>query len=192
MQKVCNKCLIEKDFSEFSLVKPGNGDKNNLSSRCKPCRAARNLELYHANKDKAKLQRQSYYAKNREKERLQALNWRTVNKDRHSENYKKWALENRARLTFKQSMRTKKVRLATPKTLNESHLMEMANFYKQARALSVQTGVQHHVDHIIPLKGANFSGLNVPWNMQILSAFDNVSKKNKVPADHRHLIWEHL
>lgn len=41
------------------------------------------------------------------------------------------------------------------------------------------TGVQHSIDHIIPLKGENVSGLNVPWNFQIIPLEDNQIKYNK-------------
>lgn len=51
--------------------------------------------------------------------------------------------------------------------------------YRQAKELTKATGVMHHVDHELPLKGEFVSGLHVHQNLQVLTARENVIKHNK-------------
>jgi len=52
--------------------------------------------------------------------------------------------------------------------------------YAKASNLSISTGILHHVDHIVPLKGQNVSGFHCEYNLQILTATENIKKSNKL------------
>jgi hypothetical protein len=50
--------------------------------------------------------------------------------------------------------------------------------YREADRLTVQTGVKHHVDHIIPLTHPRVCGLHVADNLRPIPAGPNMSKNN--------------
>lgn len=58
----------------------------------------------------------------------------------------------------------------------------MLAFYEEARRLTRETGIPHHVDHIIPIKHPLICGLHVEHNLQVLPAKANASKGNRLPA----------
>lgn len=49
--------------------------------------------------------------------------------------------------------------------------------YIKCKLISESTGIEHHVDHIIPISKG---GLHHPSNLQILTAFENLSKGDKI------------
>ena len=65
-----------------------------------------------------------------------------------------------------------------PAWLTDKHRKEIAVIYKQAVQITARTGIAHHVDHILPLRGKDISGLHVPSNLQILTETENLSKGN--------------
>src|ERR1019366_7056 len=70
----------------------------------------------------------------------------------------------------------------TPPWQTKAMVLEIRMLYEKAAELSKTSGTEHNVDHVIPLQGANVSGLHVPWNLQIITAAANSKKNNKVPV----------
>lgn len=67
---------------------------------------------------------------------------------------------------------------ATPRWLTADHHAEIARIYADCRRETDETCVPHEVDHIIPLRGIDVCGLHVPWNLRVITAYENRRKSN--------------
>jgi len=77
----------------------------------------------------------------------------------------------------------KKRKECTPPWLSKEQKYQIFKLRKTARDLEIETGVPHHVDHIVPVMGKTVCGLTVPWNLQIITKQSNQQKSNKFVSD---------
>lgn len=68
----------------------------------------------------------------------------------------------------------------TPAWVN---LADVYGVYAECARRSKETGVPHHVDHVIPLQGKTVSGLHVASNLRVITARENVRKRNIFDPD---------
>lgn len=80
---------------------------------------------------------------------------------------------------WSKAYQTKKV-FRVPSWVTQEDLDVMVEMYKEAKAMTVETGVPHEVDHIYPLQGKLVSGLHVPNNLRVIPRVDNRKKSNKL------------
>lgn len=96
--------------------------------------------------------------------------WRFNNKKIHNNRYKIYRQNNLPLMVARtQKYRAAKMN-ALPKWANISDLKQVY----------INCPIGLHVDHIVPLRGKNVSGLHVPWNLQYLTPQDNQRKSNKL------------
>lgn len=187
-EKVCKACKLPKPLDQFSRKKgyslPGAG----YSPRCKPCVVKKVADWVAANPDKVEQHRanpkRAEYAKKRyQRDRAEVLAAKRLERQQKPELFKEreraYALMYPGKVRAKGARRRKSLIRATPHWLTAIQQAQIEEFYELAVAKQMQTGVMQDVDHIVPLQGRDICGLHVPWNLQILTEFDNCSKHNK-------------
>ena len=135
-------------------------------------------EWYARNKEFAKERASEWQKENIERKREIRAKWRNTNQEQHSNYNKQWWSENKDKRATYQGKRKAAQLQRTPKWLTESDLRMIEAKYSLAAMLTRETGISHHVDHIIPLQGKKVSGLHVFSNLRVILGTDNVKKSN--------------
>ncbi len=133
-------------------------------------------KYYLANKERMNEMGRKWRIDNLEKEKEMNKRWRENNKERKEATRSAWMRKN-PHLVIASSVRRRKALLqAIPKWADES---KMADFYAKATELTIQTGIKHNVDHIVPIQSKIVCGLHAEHNLQILPKRENIRKGNR-------------
>lgn len=172
----CIICLEVKDVYNFYIK---NNITNRLDSTCKKCRNINNLQNHYKNREKRLLNKKEYYIKNKERLYKKGKEWSDKNPELNKIYKKKWKQNNKDKLRADDAFRHARKMKATPPWLTKEHKEEIQILYSFAQALSAASNIQHDIDHIVPLRGKNVSGLHVPWNLTVMDHILNVKKGNR-------------
>lgn len=121
-------------------------------------------------------QYKDYYERS-EKERQRSAS-RRKDPDKSRRDAKNWRARNPEKVRADTAFRTALRRAACPPWADRA---EIKAIYVECRRITKETGVQHHVDHFIPVKGETVCGLHVPSNLRIVTAEVNLRKRNNLP-----------
>ncbi|RKX64851.1 MAG: hypothetical protein DRP42_05745 [Tenericutes bacterium] len=203
MSKSCRECKKLKPFEQYHK---NSRAKDGCVNICKVCVREYHGKWYGKNRDRqlelGKIRfkgkwysneawRQGQLKKNRiyresHKERKKELDSRPEAKEKRREYYsgrfecqafkksehernKRWKSNNK---WWVNAMSSKKRADKNNRTPSWSNLDAIKEFYR-----SCPKG--HQVDHVVPLKGENVSGLHVEYNLQYLTAEENNRKNNR-------------
>lgn len=180
--KECNKLERIKRSEEHKnyMREYYKENKETLAEKYKESRSKYGKQYREKNKDQLSQKRKEKYKKDKERLLQNNKEYRSLNKDRLDEYRRKYMKENKEILAALSAKRRSYKLNATPPWLSSEDLDKIKILYRTAKILQEIHGIKFHVDHIIPLKGENVCGLHVPWNLQILTAEDNMKKGNKL------------
>ncbi len=171
----CRKAIADSKSTSRAkwIAKPG------VKEQMKEKWSEYGKQYYAKHKDRINKKAKKWQGANKDKVRASALAHYHRNKEALSETKKARAKrfrdENPAKVRAYIIARRKGRKLATPAWADMSAINAI---YREARALQKLDGIKRHVDHVIPLINDVVCGLHVHQNLQILTAAQNITKRN--------------
>lgn len=179
-----------EQFAETSRRwRKNNPEKAKIVSREAAARA------YARNPDKQKARTKAWYAENKERAAVYHQSRRIERKAELSEWFReyykrnadvikartnKYSKDNRERLRSYNAARVMKRHALKKQSIPKwADLEAIKGIYMFARKLERETGIPHHVDHIVPLQSDLVCGLHVESNLRVVTRAQNQSKGNR-------------
>ena len=133
-------------------------------------------EWYQKNKELVKERARTWALANPNKKKESVDKWRNNNIEQHNATNREWFANNKDKRAAYEGKRRAMQIQRTPAWDPNAHLIIAK--YQLAAMLSQASGIEHHVDHIIPLQGKKVSGLHTFANLRVIPGSDNVKKSN--------------
>lgn len=162
---------------------------------CVQCHAEAAHAWKEANPEKHRTNLNTWKKKNPDKHSSYVKNARQKNPSLYNAHSKAWAQRNpekRKRVAADYSKKNldkilantnaRRARLlsACPSWVSKQDIQKI---YVARKQISLDTGLLHHVDHVVPLRGKAVCGLHVPWNLRIIPAKENFQKGAKMDTE---------
>lgn len=179
--RACARCGSHKEAPGFYRMKDGK-----LSSYCRACTRAATMTRYvyaapRPARPKAVPKKWADLPPEaRATKTVYKAAWRRANPERLAAQKRRHHQANRGYYHSLKSLRERDVLQACPAWADRRAINAI---YAECRSTTMQTGIPHHVDHIVPLRGKTVCGLHVPWNLQVLPAAENLRKSNRLLHD---------
>lgn len=171
--RLCKECNVELLISCFYK----NGTR--LFTTCKQCISKQRKVRYENESNILKSRVKLYRDKNKEKCANAVKRWTEANKEavlqKAREQQKEYRNKNPHKATERRQRRRSKK--STPPFADKTKINLI---YKYASHLKAKTGLDLHVDHIVPLNGKNVSGLHVEWNLRVIPREQNLAKAARI------------
>jgi len=117
-----------------------------------------------------------HYEKNRTKVLAYVADWQRANPEKRKTARARWNQKNPAWNRARIAKRRARLLRATPPWADQERITVV---YADAERLTRESGIEHHVDHAVPLISKVVCGLHVELNLQILRASENHKKSNR-------------
>lgn len=145
---------------------------------------------YAEKKDEIQERNKAWYVKNSDKisERGRAKRRDSVEGEKLRERRRRDYRDNKVSYVAAARRREADKIRATPAWADLDAIEE---FYHAAKSLTLETGIPHVVDHVIPLRGKTVCGLHVENNLQVITKAANLEKGNRFDPEATHIWQEH-
>lgn len=200
-------------FSGKPCRKGGHNDgRYTKSGMCVTCKAIESISYHLKNRDKDLQYHKRYYQVHIEDQKEQRREWYLEHRDsillevkanylsnredllrvqkdyyyrtkeEHSVRAEKWRKDYPGRICENNRRRRALKKKAVPIWATNER-QEILELYDLRDILTKETGIPHHVDHIVPLNSKIVCGLHCLANLRVIPAIENKQKRNKLISE---------